>query len=412
MKPGFLKGLLGLLDRDGRRTRDLAVLAEALLSGRGQVSGVVIARELLDGYAALPPEKRLGFLRVLATRFGPDPDLLSRALAEYRSRPGPRAALGLHFAAEARRQELLRRLNRAPGGTRDLVRMREDVLKGVASQPELELVDADFVHVFSSWFSPGFLELRRIDWSTPADVLEKIIRYEAVHAITSWDDLRRRLDPGDRRCFAFFHPALEDDPLIFVEVALTDEIPGAIAPLLAVERRPLPVRRATTAVFYSTSNCQPGLRGITFGHFLLKRVAEELKAEVPTLRTFVTLSPVPGFAAWLRGEPGGDGSRAALTAALARYLLTAGDASGRPADPVARFHLGNGARLERLNWMGDPSPRGLETAAGFMVNYLYDLGRIERNHELFENRGERVASRAVRRLLGPQPREAVSITNR
>jgi malonyl-CoA decarboxylase len=429
MKRGLFRGLLGLLGSDpSARTGDLTALAEALLSGRGQVSSVVFARQLFDGYAALGPDGRLAFLKVLATRFGADPIRLERAISDYRSRPGPKTALALHAAAEARRQELFRRLNRAPAGTHDLVRMREDLLRHLESQPDLAVVDADFVHVFSSWFSPGFLVLRRIDWSTPAQILEKLIRYEAVHAITSWDDLRRRLDPGDRRCFAFFHPALEDEPLIFVEVALTDEMPAAIAPLLAERRRPVPLRRVTTAVFYSTSNCQAGLKGITFGHFLLKRVAEELKIEVPSLRTFATLSPVPGFAAWLRRErdsrssatltpaerallreadaPGGSDLASAprslsalLTSAVAHYLVLAADASGRPADPVARFHLGNGARLERVNWMGDPSPHGLETSAGFMVNYVYDLARIDRNHELFENRGERVAARAVRRLL-------------
>ena len=399
MKRGLLNGLFGMLGRDGTGgSASLAVLAEALLSGRGQVSGFVLARQLFDGYAVLPPDGRLGFLKNLASNFGADPVRLESAITAYRSRPGARTALVLHTAAEARRQELFRRLNRAPGGTRELVRMREDVLRALGRAPELGVVDEDFVHLFSSWFNPGFLALRRIDWSTPAQILEKIIRYEAVHAITSWDDLRRRLDPPDRRCFAFFHPALEDEPLIFVEVALADEIPAAIAPLLAEGRRPIPLRRATTAVFYSTSNCQEGLKGISFGHFLLKRVAEELKADVPSLRTFVTLSPVAGFPTWL--GPGREHlSRAALTAAVAEYLLTAADASGRPADPVARFHLGNGARLERINWMGDPSPHGLKTARGFMANYLYDLSRAERNHELFENRGERVASHAVKRLL-------------
>jgi malonyl-CoA decarboxylase len=433
MKRGLFRGLLGFLAGDaGVRAGDVTALAEALLSGRGQISGAVFARQLFDDYAALGPERRLAFLETLATRFGADPVRLERAISEYRSRPGPEAALALHVSAEARRQELFRRLNRAPGGTPDLVRMRADLLRHLGSHPKLAVVDADFVHVFSSWFSPGFLVLRRIDWSTPAQILERIIRYEAVHAITSWDDLRRRLDPGDRRCFAFFHPALENEPLIFVEVALTDEMPAAIAPLLEEARHPLLLRRATTAVFYSTSNCQAGLKGITFGHFLLKRVAEELKVEVPSLETFVTLSPVPGFSAWLRRErdsrsptfltsvdrallretnvPAGLGSASApralvklLTSAVVHYLLLAADASGRPADPVARFHLGNGARLERVNWMGDPSPRGLETSAGFMVNYVYDLARIDRNHELFENLGERPASRAIRRLLREAP---------
>jgi malonyl-CoA decarboxylase len=347
-------------------------------------------------------------------------------------------AAALHSAAEPRRQELIRRLNLAPGGTHGLVRMREDVLRNLPGHPDLESVDADFVHLFSSWFNSGFLVLERIDWSTPAHILEKIIRYEAVHAITGWADLQRRLEPGDRRCFAFFHPRLEHEPLIFVEVALTSEIPGSIAPLLSEKRPSATSRRATTAVFYSTSNCQLGLKGVSLGNFLIKRVVEELKRELPSLKTFVTLSPVPGFGTWLRRERDARPSahltaadravlrnldqpgwaertqtfrtlRPALTAALASYLLTARNGSGRPLDPVARFHLANGARLERLNWLGDTSPKGLSQAEGFMVNYLYDLAQIERNHEAYANKGEVIASAAVRRLLRhPAPAPARS----
>ncbi len=390
---------------------------------------MAMARQLLDRYRSLSLERRLEFLLMLAERFGPDHASLDRAITAYQSGPNPRTALSLHNAAEPRRQELIRRLNRAPGGTEKLVRMREDVIRELPKNPALEAVDIDFVHLFSSWFNPGFLELRRIDWSTPADLLEKIIRYEAVHEIKSWTDLRRRLAPGDRRCFAFFHPTLADEPLVFVEVALTSEAPSSIAPLLA-EARPGRTARATTAVFYSISNCQPGLRGVSLGNFLVKHVVEELLRELPNLKTFVTLSPVPRFGGWLRREreskssqvlssaersalraldqPGWPGhpqtSRALqpiLTSAIAQYLLLARDPSGKPVDSVAKFHLGNGARLERVNWMGDPSPKGLSEGSGFMVNYLYDLSRIERNHELFANKGEVVASAAVRRLLGP-----------
>jgi malonyl-CoA decarboxylase len=284
-------------------------------------------------------------------------------------------------------------------------------------------VDADFRHLFSSWFNRGFLSLQRIDWSTPAHILEKIIRYEAVHAITSWDDLRLRLEPPDRRCFAFFHPALAGEPLIFVEVALTHDVPSSIAPLLGSARVPVAPERATTAVFYSISNCQRGLRGISFGNFLIKQVAEDLKREVPSLNTFVTLSPLPGLCRWLSAlQRRDDGVDAALAAALrdidrpdwqktpsrelretlsraaVRYLFDAKDAAGKPIDSVARFHLGNGARLERLNWMGDVSEKGLAEGAGFMVNYLYELAAVEHNHEAFANDGEIVASHDMRRL--------------
>jgi len=289
---------------------------------------------------------------------------------------------------------------------------------------DLRAVDDDFVHLFSSWFNRGFLVLRRIDWSTPAIVLEKIIRYEAVHEIRDWDDLRSRLEPSDRRCFAFFHPALSGEPLIFVEVALTNEVPSSIASLLGSSRTPVTPDRATTAVFYSISNCQPGLRGISFGNFLIKQVAEDLKRELPTLNTFVTLSPLPGFCRWLSAQPdtaaaSTDGSadwpldemrrtnwhetptrslREKLLRAAVRYLFQAKDEMRKPIDPVARFHLGNGARLERLNWMGDSSAKGLSEAAGFMVNYLYDLGSVERNHEAYANKDEIVASPEMQRL--------------
>jgi len=441
----FLGGLLDLLGGErAARARDLPGLASALLSGRGEASGIALARQILTAYNGLSPEEKLWFLQVLADRFGSDPVRLERAIGNYRSDPGARTATALHQAAEPRRQELIRRLNSAPGGTHELVRMREDLLRDLVAREELEAVDADFVHLFSSWFNSGFLVLKRIDWSTPAHILEKIIRYEAVHAIASWDDLQRRLEPRDRRCFAFFHPRLVDEPLIFVEVALTEEIPSAIAPLLAEGRRPTDPHRATAAVFYSISNCQPGLRGVSLGNFLIKQVIDELKQELPALRTFVTLSPVSGFVAWLRREresrdpallttgekstlesldrpdwPERPEVRKALKpilfAAVTHYLLLAKKGSGRPADPVARLHLNNGARLERVNWLGDLSPKGLSQGAGFMVNYLYDPAQIVGNHERFANKGEVVASSAVRKLLrrrsrsrssGPTPAES------
>ncbi|MCC2098849.1 MAG: malonyl-CoA decarboxylase family protein, partial [Hyphomicrobiales bacterium] len=277
----------------------LVELCDQLLSGRGEASGAALAREVLDRYELLDSDAQLLFFEALAEKFGPDPKKLAAATFAWTSNPGQETAADLHFAAESRRQELFRRLNRAPGGTATLVHMREMLLRVIRSNPQLKTIDRDFSHLLSSWFNRGFLELRRIDWSSPALILEKIIRYEAVHEINGWDDLRRRIDPPDRRCYGFFHPALKDEPLIFVEVALTEDIPGAVQPLLAEKRNLLQPSNARTAVFYSISNCQDGLAGISFGNFLIKQVVEELRRELPKLDRFITLSPVPGFMAWL-----------------------------------------------------------------------------------------------------------------
>jgi malonyl-CoA decarboxylase len=411
---------------------DLRLLAETLLSGRGEASGVAIAHELLAAYAEATTDGKLGFLQMLAGRFGPDAARVEQAIAHYQAEPTPKAAMELHNAAEPRRQELIRRLNLAPGGTASLVKMREDLVRSLANHPELDLVDKDFVHLFSSWFNRGFLVLKRVDWTTPAHILEKIIHYEAVHEITSWDDLRRRLEPADRRCFAFFHPTLTDEPLIFVEVALTHGVPAAIAPLLAEDREPIAPKRETTAVFYSISNCQIGLRGVSFGNFLIKQVVEHLQRELPALGKFVTLSPVPGFAKWLAAEreakkpaflttedkarlaaidvPGWHRDAAAVKAlkpllheAVAQYFLMTKNAAGKPVDPVARFHLDNGARLDWVNWLGNVSPKGMASGVGFMVNYLYDPAQIEDNHEAFAHSGTVVVSHAVKKLLREKP---------
>ena len=279
---------------------ELIELCEALLSGQGEASGTAMAREVLDRYHNLDQAGRLAFFHTLARDYGPDREKLSHAIETWRAQPSDDDASDLHFASEPRRQELIRRLNRAPGGTGELVAMRADLLSAAKDKKDLAAVDRDIAHLLSSWFNRGFLVLRRIDWSSPANILEKIIRYEAVHAIRDWDDLRRRIDPVDRRCYAFFHPALLDEPLIFVEVALTEAIPGAIAPLLAEDRQLVAIERARTAVFYSISNTQRGLGGISFGNFLIKQVVEELQRELPKLENFVTLSPVPGFMQWLK----------------------------------------------------------------------------------------------------------------
>ena len=423
-----------------KRSASLVELCEELLSGRGEASGVALAREILSDYAELTSGPRIAFFEALARRFGPDHSKLDAAIAVWRANPSDDTATKVHLAAEPRRQELLRRLNLAPGGTAALVRMREHLLDALNRRSDLKVVDNDFVHMFSSWFNRGFLVLRRIDWSTPASVLEKIIRYEAVHQIRDWNDLRHRIDPPDRRCYAFFHPALIDDPLIFVEVALTREIPSAIAPILTLQREQIRPDKATTAVFYSISNCQRGLSGVSFGHFLIKQVAEEIARETPKLSTFVTLSPAPNFAQWLARERANEQSqvlsandRAALAnletvgwwqaeatrepvkepmiRAAAWYYLHARTRNGSPVDSVARFHLGNGARLERLNWLADTSERAIAQACGLMVNYLYDLEDIEENHEAYAQQRTVVASKAVTSLNKAPARDVVPLSD-
>ncbi|MBA3519015.1 MAG: malonyl-CoA decarboxylase [Rhizobiales bacterium] len=409
---------------------DLEALCGAIISGLGEPSGVAMADGLLRAYEARDRQGKAAFFAILATRFGIDADEAVAAAEAYRDAPGPEALQRLSGASEPKRQEILRRLNLAPGGTAKLVRMREDLLALIPDHPHLREVDTDFAHLFQSWFNRGFLEVRRIDWHTPAVVLDKIIRYEAVHEIRDWDDLRRRIDPLDRRLYAFFHPRLIDEPLIFVQVALTADIPENIESILATDRPMTDPREARTAVFYSITNCQEGLRGVSFGNFLIKQVLEDLRRELPNIRTFVTLSPVPGFARWLADERRDGGlldrqSRevlgaldeegwwrdqatselldAILVPLAAHYLTRARTAAGKPVDPVARFHLGNGARLERINWRGDLSREGLRRSHGVMVNYLYRPEDIERNHEAYANTGAAVASNAVTRLARAVP---------
>ena len=421
------------------RAKGLVELCEDLLSGRGEASGVALARDILARYATLTIGPRIAFFEALESTFGHDRARIDAAIAAWRQSPSEESAAELHRASEPKRLELFRRFNLAPGGTAALVRMREQLMDAMERREDLSAIDRDFIHLFSSWFNRGFLVLRRIDWSTPAVILQKIIRYEAVHEIQDWDDLRRRIDLPDRRCYAFFHPALVDDPLIFVEVALTREIPGAIAPILADKRDEVDPERATTAVFYSITNCQRGLAGVSFGSFLIKQVVEEVSREVQRVSKFVTLSPAPNFGAWLRRErtsavsmafdeddrvalalldkPGwwsvpetAEKVREPLLRAAAWYYVRGRDRRGRPLDSVARFHLGNGARLEQLDWLGDTSERALHNSYGLMVNYLYDLEYIERNHEAYAQQQSVVAAKSVTRLVRSPVREIVPVS--
>ena len=384
--------------RQGKKS--LAELARELLVGAGEASGLASAAAILSGYACLDDAGKLTFFRMLAVEMNISADKVRQALNAYEAAPSKVTYRDFAAAAEPPRQELIRRLNRVPGATGSLVRMRADLLRLGKGEPDLEALDLDFRHLLSSWFNRGFLVLRPISWESPAHVLEKIIAYEAVHAIDSWDDLRRRLEPADRRCFAFFHPAMPDEPLIFVEVALMQGIAQSIQTLLAEGREVRPAEEADTAVFYSISNCQPGLAGISFGNSLIKQVAADLSQELPELRTFVTLSPLPGFARWLTvtGIDAQVADGPLLCAYAAHYLVHSKDRGGMPIDPVARFHLGNWAIVHQVHAGADTSAKCKAQSEGLMVNYLYDLGRVAQHHELFATKGEIAQSPQIRAL--------------
>lgn len=410
--------------------RSLGELAAQLLEPNGDASAAKIAGELFAGYFVLSQTDRVAFLNFIADIYGPDPALVDAAIAMHQADPSDQSIATLRMATDSQCQKLIRRLNMAENGTLMLIRMREDVLTNQKQIKNFASLDSDFSHVFTPWFNLGFLDLRQMTWNSPASLLHKIITYEAVHAIQGWDDLRRRVEPDDRRCYAFVHPRMPDEPLIFVEVALTREIPSAISALLDEHRAPTSARDATAAVFYSISNCQDGLRGIPFGNILIKRVVELLSRELPLIKTFVTLSPVPGFAAWLKKEmqnkntvltpsEGADlqtalldgwspkdaqpQQREAMLSAAARYFIEGRTKDGKIIDPVARFHLGNGAQLERINWGADMSQAGLRASYGLMVNYLYDLKKIEKNVERFSQSPEVVAGNDVKRLMRIRP---------
>ena len=418
------QGLLGRRTED-RPDENIRELSLALLRTKGEASVVTLARRTLDAFARLDTAGRDAFFEFLRTDLGAEQAALDAAVERYRASQDPETAAALAAAAEPRRQELLRLMNTAPDGTRDILAMRVALLDALPRRPELKLVDDDFVHMLRSWFNRGFLDLHRIDWRTPALILEKIIAYEAVHQILDWEDLRRRLE-ADRRCFGFFHPSLPDEPLIFVEVALCKGLAESVTDLLFGQVEP--DLDADSAIFYSISNCQRGLAGVSFGNFLIKQVVRELAAEIPKLRRFATLSPAPGFRKWLTREaregrlPAGPSSgeatldgiessdwqadaapgehlRADLTRLCAHYLLRA-KRGNHPLDPVARFHLRNGARLERINWMSDPSPAGMRQSVGLMVNYVYDESTVVANHEAYVNEGRIAHAREVAVLVG------------
>lgn len=446
---GFAGADIGALGRNqlmaGKDIDRLHRLFQECLDERGgEVAARARAASLGRLYLGLNDEGKKAFLLALAGRYGAEPDGLAAAMAGVEDAKDPvtrhRAERKLRQALTPARHRLLAQFTALPQGVKFLVDMRADAARFSRSDKTLAILDADLEDLFVAWFDVGFLEMQRITWNSPAALLEKLIAYEAVHAIESWDDLRNRLD-SDRRCYAFFHPRMPLEPLIFVEVALVKGIAGNVQALLDQQQPVLNPGEADTAIFYSISNTQAGLRGISFGNFLIKRVVDDLSRELPHLRTFCTLSPIPGFRSWLNealaaGMPKvlKEADREALTKALgqrfskgmlpsvldrpdwmhdpalaqalkpplmrlcARYLLLS-QQKGRPRDPVARFHLGNGAEVHRINWSGDTSPKGLRESAGLMVNYLYRLDAIDANHEKFVREGGIAASGEVKRLI-------------
>ncbi len=380
--------------------RPIEALVADLIGATGEVSGAALAGQILARYAALDDDGKRAFFHHLSDDLSISVTSVREALNAFEEGQSKASYEAFMAAAEPPRQELIRRLNQVPDATRSLVAMRRDLLRLGRQDDALQALDVDFRHLFASWFNRGFLVLRPINWESPAQLLEKIISYEAVHAIDSWDDLRRRLEPADRRCFAFMHPAMPDEPLIFVEVALTKGIPGSIQMLLAEDRNVIEAESADTAVFYSISNCQTGLAGISFGNSLIKQVAADLSMELPSLKTFVTLSPIPGLVRKLEadGRDYNPQDDALMRGLAANYLLTAKRGDGLPLDPVARFHLGNGALVHQVHARADLSEKGQQQSAGVMVNYLYDLDKVTQNHERFASTHEITASPEIRSL--------------
>ena len=395
-----------------RSLREIRWACLRLIRQRGEASSLALAADIAKYIQRAGEAETLRFLEMLASDLGPDAEVLSRAVLAWSQDRSAEHLAVLFAAVEPPRQELFRRVNMVPGGTRALVGLRETLLRLLPQNPDLVSVEADLKHLFTSWFNRGFLQLEQITWSSPADILESLISHETVHIITGWDDLEQRL-ASDRRCFAFFHPALPREPLIFVEVALTRGLVSVIEPLIDPARETGLAETANTAIFYSINNCQPGLRGITFGSFLIKQVMGQLAVQLPRIRTFATLSPMPQFATAL-SEPNGEFTNTRLERLLGRsmqdfkaflantegrlrppakalelvalaYLLRA--RSGRRArDPVAHFHLSNGARIEHLAAGSNASSAGRQSH-GVMVNYKYDLAALELNHERYIEQG-------------------------
>ena len=396
-------------------TETIESLCAMMMASDGEYSSLLLAERILNAYEKLDDTDRLAFYNLLHAEYDIDAERIKTAVTQYEDNPDATNLLAVTRAADPRRRELLRRINLAPGGTRRLVKMREHLLNTLREHSHLKKIDIDFHHLFSAWFNRGFLLMEPIDWTTPAHILEKIIAYEAVHEIENWTELRSRLEPVDRYCYGFFHPSMEDEPLVFVEVALTDQMPRGIGEILQRDPASEAPDNPGCAIFYSISNCHRGLAGVSFGNFLIKQVATSLQHRFPQLKTFATISPVTGLRAWLEREAESDDeieelleefgpdadveSRSDLERLTARYFLELKNERGEPMDPVARFHLKNGAILERINILGNPSEVGMKRALGTMVNYVYDLSRVEDNHEEYVKNNQVICGSAVKKAL-------------
>jgi len=399
-------------------TESIESLCHLMMESDGEYSSLLLAERILNAFEELTPTERLEFFTLLFNDYDIDVGQIKQAIDKYELEPDAGNLVKVTAASEPRRQELLRRINLAPGGTRRLVKMREHLLTAKRDNPELDRIDTDFHHLFNTWFNRAFLLMEPIDWTTPAHILEKIIAYEAVHEIKNWAELRNRLEPADRYCYGFFHPSMEDEPLVFVEVALTDQIPSAIGEILHRDPECEAPDNPSCAIFYSISNCHAGLAGVSFGNFLIKQVATSLKMRFPQLKTFSTISPAPGFHRWLKAEArqrdeiallmdrfdaaADDELRDDLEKIAAQYFLHQKNGRSEPLDPVARFHLKNGAKLERINILGNPSPIGMERSFGTMVNYVYDLSKVEENHKKNVKNNKIICSQQVKKLAPKQ----------
>jgi malonyl-CoA decarboxylase len=396
-------------------TESIESLCKMMMESDGEYSSLLLAERILNAYEGLNESERLDFFNILFDDYDIDIAEMRAELDKYESKPNAYNLVRLTSVSEPRRQELFRRINLASNGTGRLVKMREHLLDAMRDNPKFKRIDTDFHHLFNAWFNRGFLVMEPLDWTTPAHILEKIIAYEAVHEIESWRELRRRLEPADRYCYGFFHPSMGDDPLVFVEVALTDQIPRGIGEILQQDRDSDLPENSSCAIFYSISNCHRGLAGVSFGNFLIKQVATSMKQRFPQLKTFSTISPAPGFRDWLvsaaekdeelailAAEFGADASDevcARLEKVAAQYFLQQKNDRDKPLDPVARFHLKNGALLERINILGNPSAKGMKHSLGTMVNYVYDLSKVEQNHEKYVKNNKVICSSQVSKLL-------------
>ena len=408
-KLNFLNSLIDTIFNKKNRNKNFGFLFEKnhnktikdyvdnVYQAKGEISALNYSEELFNFLEKSDHKTLISFFDYLENDYDLDISLLNNVLLKYKKKNEYDHYKEIKNITETKRLEIFRRLNSTQHGTIKLVKLREKLLKILVKFEKFRKIDFDLSNLFKDWFNRGFLILKPIDWETPANILEKIIEYEAVHQIRSWDELRSRLEPDDRKCFAYFHPAMEDEPLIFIEVALTKEVPKTINYILNRNRLKLESQDATTAVFYSISNCQKGLQGISFGNFLIKQVARDLENNFSKLKTFITLSPIPGYFKWLeKNDPNLHKKvknkinlqtiqkyKKLIHKSVFDYFFLSHRNDNLPNDPVARFHLGNGAILENINFLADISEKGLNQSLGLMVNYLYDLEEVEKNHEKY-----------------------------